>query len=161
MPRRLLTAATIAVALVASAAPAAADPGPPSAWAAAAQYVEMIPTSTGPRPVGAAGATKRLPDSLAARFSRRGGADAKALKTLVTSSGWGASVRARPSPAAKPRDHGASVQMLAVPLPQESAALPESLGNALTGGGRATFALVGLLVLAAAFTLARFLGRRP
>jgi hypothetical protein len=147
--------------LLASAGTAAAEPGPPGVWAATAQYVEMIPTSTGPKAAGAGGPTKPLPKSLATQFARRGGTDAKALETLVTSSGWGASTTPR---AAKANEgtgtregtkEGASAGTLVVPLPQESISVPESVGDALADSRRANFALVALLLLLTAFTLAR------
>ena len=127
--------------LLASAGAAAAERGPPGDWAAAAQYVEMIPTSTGPKAAGAAGPTKPLPKSLATQFARRGGTDAKALETLVTSSGWGAS---SPGPAgaheprrprsrrAEARSRAVAAAVLAVPRPQESISVPGSVGAALT-----------------------------
>src|SRR5215211_6849073 len=103
MWRATVTApAVAAVAVLASAGSAGAESGPPSVWAAAAQYVEMIPTSTGLRPAGAAGGTKPLPRALATQLARRGGADAQALTTLVTSSGWGANT-IRPAKPAKHR----------------------------------------------------------
>src|SRR3954471_13281578 len=116
---------------------AAAEPGPPGGWAAVAQYVEMIPTTTGGKPAGGAGPTTSLPKSLATQFARRGGTDAKALETLVTSSGWGAR-RTRPvSPAAKPKPpREPELGVLAVPPPQQGVSVPESVGDAFAGGGR-------------------------
>jgi len=144
--------ALVALGLLVSTGPAAAESGPPGIWAAEAQYVEMLPTSTGPKPAGAAGSTKPLPTWLARRFARRGGTDAKALETLVTSTGWGAGASSGRNPV---RRQEPSVQMLAVPLPQKSPSLFGALRHGSSSGGRATFALVALLVLLAAFTLAR------
>jgi hypothetical protein len=156
MGRIVVAPALVVAAVLASAGSAAADQPPPSPWAAAAQYVEMIPTSTGPKAAGAAAPTKPLPASLAKEFARSAGTDAKALETLVTSSGWGARpVERRQSP-----PHGQTVesppQRLAVPSPQDSTSLAASVGGGLTSGPRATFALVALLCLLAAFALVRF-----
>jgi hypothetical protein len=150
----------VAGTVVAWAGAAAAQSGPPGEWAAVAQYVELIPTSTGAKAAGGPGPTKPLPKSLATQFARRGGNDAKALETLVTSSGWAASTPQRASRAAKPTPEPTGGEVLAVPLPQEGMSAPESVGDALAGGGRATFALVALLVLVTAFTLARLRARR-
>ena len=75
------------VSLAVFAGPADAESSPPGVWAAAAQYVEMIPTSTGPREAGARGATKPLPKSLAAQLAgaaapTRGSRDARHLERL-------------------------------------------------------------------------------
>jgi hypothetical protein len=162
--------AIAAAGLFAFAGPAAAESGPPNVWAAVAQYIEMIPTSSGPAAAGAPGPTKRLPPSLAAEFARSGGVDAQALKTLVTSSGWGAdtSPRARPqNPKPRPAENGRhgpgnanepTSPAVAVPFPQETTSLSGSVGGALTDGGRATFALAAVLSLLTAAVLFR-LGR--
>jgi hypothetical protein len=155
MGRIVIVPALVAAAVLTSAGSAAAEKAPPSPWAAAAQYVEMIPTSTGPKAAGAAGPTKPLPASVAKQFARSGGPDAKALETLVTSSGWGA----RPVERRQSRPHGQTAdsppQRLAVPSPRESTSLAASVGGGLTSGPRATFALVALLCLLAACTLVR------
>src|SRR3954449_3158820 len=107
---KVAVAATGAVALLVAAGSAGAESGPPSVWAAAAQYIEMIPTSTGPKAAGAAGRSRPLSKSLARQFARRGGNDAQALETLVTSSGWGATTGApaKPKPHATPERTSAS-----------------------------------------------------
>lgn len=164
----VIVAAIGGVALLVFAGPAGAESAPPSAWAAAAQYVEMIPTSTGPKTAGAASGTKPVAKSLAAQIARRGGTDAQALETLVTSTGWGAAASVRDKPHPTPKGGAGTkgpvepaepaTQKLAVPLPQESAPLSSSVGGGLTSGGRATFALVALvalLCLLTAFGLAR------
>ena len=147
--------AVVVAAMLASAGTAAADDAPPSPWAAAAQYVEMIPTSTGPKAVGAASAAKPLPPSLARQFARSAGTDAKALETLVTSSGWGA----RPAERRQSPPHGqkgeSRVERLAVPSPRASTSLGAAVGGGLTSGRRATFTIVALLCLLAAFTVVR------
>src|SRR5215216_6566351 len=111
MLRAKVTApAVAAVAVLAFAGPASAESGPPGVWAAAAQYVEMIPTSTGPKTAGAAGRSKPLSKSLAREFARRGGNDAQALETLVTASGWGATTSA-------PRKRHATPERTSAPKP--------------------------------------------
>src|SRR3954462_12249714 len=104
--------------LLASAGAAPAESGPPGVWAAAAQYVEMIPTSTGPKAAGAAGRSKPLPKSLARQFARRGGHDAQGLQTLVTPSGWGATTSAPPPKPAATRDHTSATKPKPPPAPQ-------------------------------------------
>jgi hypothetical protein len=155
MGRIVIVPALVAAAVLTSAGPAAAEQAPPSLWAAAAQYVEMIPTSTGPKAAGAAGPTKPLPASLAKQFGRSAGPDANALETLVTSSGWGARpVEGHQSPP-EGQTGDSPPQRLAVPSPQESTSLPASVGGGLTSGSRATFALVVVLCLLAASILVR------
>lgn len=150
----MVAPALVVAAMLAWAGSAAAD-APPTPWAAAAQYVEMIPTSTGPKAAGAASAAKPLPPSLARQFARSAGTDAKALETLVTSSGWGA----RPAERRQSPPHGqkgeSRVERLAVPSPQASTSLGAAVGGGLTSGRRATFTIVALLCLLAAFTVVR------
>jgi hypothetical protein len=152
--RIVIVPALVAAAVLTSAGPAAAERAPPSPWAAVAQYVEMIPTSTGPRAAGAAGPTKPLPASLAKELGRSAGPDANALATLVTSSGWDARpIEGAPEPASGAC--GRPSASLAVPSPQESTSLAASVGGGLTSGPRAAFAVVALLCLLAASILLR------
>jgi hypothetical protein len=155
MGRIVIVPALVAAAVLTSAGPAAAERPPPSPWAAVAQYVEMIPTSTGPKAAGAAGPTKPLPASLAKQLGRSAGPDAKALKTLVTSSGWGVRpVEGHQSPP-QGRTGDSPPKKLAVPSPHESTSLAASVGGGLTSGPRATFAVVAVLCLLAASILVR------
>src|SRR5207245_585799 len=84
----------------------------------------------------------------------------KALETLVTSSGWGA----RPAERRQSPPHGqkgeSRVERLAVPSPQASTSLGAAVGGGLTSGRRATFTIVALLCLLAAFTVVRVRRRR-
>jgi len=155
MPRKLVPATVV---FLLWAAPAAAESGPPSVWAAAAQYVEMMPTSTGPKAAGAPGVTKPLPASIATQLALRGGSDRKALETLVTSSGWGAAVT-RHAPKQEPGGKAggnAGGEKLAVPLPQQGASFPDAAGAAVTGSSRGVFALAAVLGMLAAVALVRF-----
>lgn len=55
------------------------------------QYVEAIPTSSGPAPTGRSGATARpLPQDVASEVRKRGGDDAEALIEVATSPAHGA-----------------------------------------------------------------------
>ena len=98
MKKRLLTATFAAgmVALAASSQALAADkPKPPGSGAAAvAQYVEQIPTSSGPRATGFGRREVRpLPRKVARKLVRQGGRDAPLLKEIATSSTYGAPTR--------------------------------------------------------------------
>src|SRR4051794_13448428 len=162
MPRKFVTVPATAAALLVWGAPAAAESGPPGVWAAAAQYVEMMPTSTGPKAAGSTGKSKPLPPWIAAQLARRGGADEQALETLVTSSGWGgASITKQPRKHETGANGGgqakpAADDTLVVPLPEESVSLPEATGAAVTGSSRGIFALAAVLAMLAAVALVRF-----
>jgi hypothetical protein len=87
-PRRLILAA-LAAAAVAVPAPAAADS--PQDFSASDQYVETLPTTSGP---SATKDRKRgrtpLRERVAARLRSQGGADAARLEAVATSSDFGA-----------------------------------------------------------------------
>ncbi len=172
MRRRLAILATLTVTAVVTPATAGADPQPPDEWAAAAQYVEMIPTSAGPRPSGSGGRTAQPSKALEQQLRRSGGADAQALQTLVTASGWGAvassargeaapiekapasSEKAPASSADAPPDRVAAGPGLAVPPPSESESLAGAAGGAIASDWR------GVLVLATIVALVAGLGLR-
>ena len=80
---------------VAPSAPAKGKPKPPGSGAAAvSQYVEQIPTSSGPRATGfGKREVKPLPRTIERKLVRQGGRDAPLLKEIATSSTYGAPTR--------------------------------------------------------------------
>jgi hypothetical protein len=89
MVRGWLIAAAFAVPALVPATAAAAGPSLPAP--AVAQYVESIPTSTGPVVPGATKPTARkLPAALQEEVAAKGGSDAAVLEQIATSSVYGA-----------------------------------------------------------------------
>jgi len=105
--RAFLTAATVASALaVAPAALADDPPKPPRSNGAVSVYVEQIPTSKGTVAAGASNNSSRaLPPKVEKKLQSQPKADADRLKTIATSSGYGAPQTSTPTataPAATP-----------------------------------------------------------
>jgi hypothetical protein len=72
-------------------ASAAAPPGEPGTGSSAIdQYVEAIPTSSGPAPTGRAGTSRPLPPAVVAQVREAGGDDAETLLRTATSPSYGA-----------------------------------------------------------------------
>jgi opacity protein-like surface antigen len=88
-PLRLILAALLAAAL---AVPASAAADTPQDFSAADQYVETLPTTSGPDATGddRRGSKTPLRPSVAAKLRAQGGADAARLEAVATSSDFGA-----------------------------------------------------------------------
>ena len=135
---------------------ATTSPPPP---AAVAQYVEVIPTSSGDQALGsrpgaapAQAPVSTLPAPVVRRIERQGGTDAPALKRIVSSPDYGAPtrIRVRESPTSSPPV-----------LPTRD---PGLLSAAFGGGGSGDDAgwVLGALVLISGIAVAaRFRRRRP
>jgi hypothetical protein len=98
-----LTAVTLAVsgALVAAQAVSAQDPPPPPTPddSAVSQYVEAVPSASGPKAPGVGRAERRpLPPKVEAHVKAAGDADSKALELLATSATLGAPKHASLAP---------------------------------------------------------------
>ena len=92
---------TLVCVLVAAALPGtvrADDPGTQSGVSAIQQYVEQVPTATGPSAPGVGGATtSRLSSNARRGLSQVSPASAAALTTIATSSAYGAPVSVAPN----------------------------------------------------------------
>jgi hypothetical protein len=121
-------------------APAQAQrPRPPADASAILQYVEAVPTSGGDRAVGVGAAkAEPLPPAVARRVEHRAGPEAKALKTVATSSAYGAPPVAPKRP--EPREP------TSVERPADPSLVRAGLRAAGSGGsGREIVVLVALL----------------
>src|SRR3954452_10593033 len=154
---RLLASAALALILAAPATAQSAG-GPPKPSPAVAQYVEMIPTGAGDKPVGTATSTpSALPPKTRALVRSKGGTDSAALTKIATSTSLGA-------PASPPR-RGADTPSRSstdeADKTQSSAAAVAALSTAGSGGGVGVTALFGTLLVVTAIVgpLAVF-GRR-
>src|SRR5215475_3620546 len=113
--RRLIAATCSAGVAVVVASPAIAGAPPPKAPsdAAIAQYVEAVPTATGPAPVGGAASpavATGLETAVRAKVERTAGADAPALIQLARDPRFGARPvgRAKPTRAVPRQSPGAA-----------------------------------------------------
>ena len=85
---RLIVAAVLAVAVT---VPASATAGTPQDFSASDQYVETLPTTSGPSPTqGRKRGKTPLRPSVAAKLRSQGGADTARLDAVATSSDFGA-----------------------------------------------------------------------
>jgi hypothetical protein len=129
-------------------AAAAADPPPDPSDSALAQYVEQIPTSSGPKAVSQAGgqaAGQPLPASSESELRKQGGNDAKLLEEIATSPALGAPERGSSSKrASEPK----SAQR-APSAGSEAVGPSESTASELISGR-----VLGLLAVLGAVTLA-------
>jgi hypothetical protein len=158
IPLVRLAASAGAVIVSAALAVTAHAAGPPKPSPAVAQYVEMIPTGAGEKPVGA---VREKPEALPAKtralVRSKGGTDSGALTTIATSPALGA-------PASSSR-RGADAPLRSSTVTADkansSAAAVAALSTAGTGDSVDRTALVGalLMVTAAVVALAVF-GRR-
>jgi hypothetical protein len=80
--------------LTVAASTAYAGNGPPQAVSSIAEYVEVVPTTVGPRAIGGgSGHAGTLPRAAARAVRKLGGRDAGTLTRIATSSGLGAPPR--------------------------------------------------------------------
>jgi len=160
--RSILAASLSAgVAFVVTSPAAAAGPPPtvPSD-AAIAQYIEAVPSATGPAPVGvSAGKASALPSSVRAKVERTAGADAPALLAIAQDPRFGVRPVARPKagPAARPthtpkprlRGQGRARTAHAVPeQPALSTGTPGPLAAAASTAGSGELLVVAALLIA-------------
>jgi hypothetical protein len=142
--RRLIVVAVVAALLT---VPAGAVAETPQDFSAADQYVETVPTTSGP---SATKDRKRgrapLPPSVAAKLRSQGGADATALEEVATSSDLGAPQGTR---RAADKENGAGDR----PSSRDRTAVPSASVQAVRGGGEdllwlllALVAITGLMV---------------
>jgi len=174
--RAFLTAATVASALaVAPAALADDPPKPPRSNGAVSVYVEQIPTSKGTVAAGASNNSSRaLPPKVEKKLQSQPKADADRLKTIATSSGYGAPQTSTPTATAPAPATPAPTAKRAKPKPKpkratkkpatttpiqpqtptrhpDATASAEPVAASEDGGrGMLVAALVGLAALAAA-----------
>jgi hypothetical protein len=136
--RRLIAAACSAGIAVVGASPAIAAAPPPKvpSDAAIAQYIEVVPSATGPVPIGEAASPASgaaLPTALRAKVERTAGVDAPALLDLAQDPRFGA----RPVRRANPTRGGPAIPGQAVlasmgtPSPFAAAASTASSGGLL------------------------------
>jgi hypothetical protein len=135
----------------AGAASAAAPPGNPVQGVSAIdQYVEAIPTASGPKPTGQSkGSPRPLPPHAAAEVREQGGEDTAALVEIATSPTYGAPSRSTLKDAAGVRELRDEVE----PQPTALDAVVTPLGEADEPRLLALLALLGGMTLLA-FTLA-------
>jgi hypothetical protein len=145
--RRLIAAACSAGIAVVVASPAIAGAPPPTvpSDAAIAQYIEVVPSATGPVPIGETASSASggaLPTALRAKVERTAGVDAPALLDLAQDPRFGA----RPESRARHRDNPAP----AIPRDPvlESAGTPSPLAAAASTAGSGGLLLVALLLVA-------------
>ena len=151
MSRNALTSGIAVGTLAFAVAPAAlaAKPKPPGSGAAAvSQYVEQIPTSSGPRATGfGTREVKPLPRKIERKLVRQGGRDAPLLKEIATSSTYGAPTRKLKTP-----------KKVKLPTPKEvqqtSPTKTLSAGVSVVTDGSDTRLIVLAIVLAAISLLA-------
>ena len=152
---RMLLAATCSAgvaALLASPATAAAPlPGTPSD-AAIAQYVEAVPSVSGPVPVGEPAKTTTLPPAVRAKIEQAAGDDAPLLIDITADSRFGARPVARSNPAAA----GPTKPAIPAQVDIARAAVPGPFSAAASTAGSGGLLLVGLLL--AAITTASIAG---
>jgi hypothetical protein len=143
----LWLAFSIVAALVAVDPAAAADPPPDPSDSALAQYVEQIPTSSGPKAVSQAdsqAAGGPLPAAAESELRAEGGDDAQLLEEVATSPSLGA-------PAHEPRNR-ASAQKGA---PTSKSTGPEAVGaSESTASELVSARVIGLLAVLGGVTLA-------
>ena len=141
---RLIVVAVVAALLT---VPAGAAAETPQDFSAADQYVETIPTTSGP---SATKDRKRsrtpLPSSVAAKLRSQGGADATALEEVATSSDFGAP---QGTGRAADKGNGAGDRRSS----RDRTAVPSASVQAVRGGGEdllwlllAMVAITGLMV---------------
>ncbi len=147
--RMLLAVTCSAGVAVVLASPATADAPPPGAPsdAAIAQYVEAVPSVSGPVPVGERAEGSTLPPAVRAKVEQTAGADAPLLIGITADSRLGARPVARANPArANPEADTAPA------VPRRPAALPTvvpgPLAAATSTAGSGGVLLVGLLLVA-------------
>ena len=158
--RTILAASLSAGVAIAVASPAiAASPPPPtvSSQAALAQYIEAVPSATGPTPVGGAAAkASTLPPAVRAKVERTAGSDATALLDIAQDSRFGvrpaassgSGSTARPTQKRKPPPRG-HAQVRTVPQQQIlSAATPGPFAAAASTAGSGGLLLVAGLLIA-------------
>ena len=143
--------------VVTSPATAAAPPPTVPSDAAIAQYVEAIPSATGPAPVGGpAGKASALPPSVRTKVERTAGADAPALLAIAQDPRFGV----RPAPRREaapvetarktpPRRHVQHPSTHAVPQqPALSSGTPSVFSAAASTAGSGELLLVAFLLIA-------------
>ena len=144
--------------VVTSPATAAAPPPTVPSDAAIAQYIEAVPSATGPAPVGGpAGKASALPPSVRAKVERTAGADAPALLAIAQDTRFGARPVARPKPAPAgqpthtPKLQGHARSPTAHAVPQQAAlstGTPGPLAAAVSTAGSGELLVVALLLIA-------------
>ena len=123
---------------------AAADPPPDPSDSALAQYVEQLPTSSGPKAVSLTGgqaAGQPLPAPVESALRTEGGDDASLLEKVATSQALGA-------PAREPRDRASSAPPSA-PSGSEAVGPSDTTASELVSGR-----VIGLLAVLGGITLA-------
>ena len=164
MSMRMLRTATFAVGLaVVVAAPATAGGPPPTvpSDAAIAQYVEAVPSATGPVPVGAAETTAHaaaLPPAVRGSIERTAGADAPVLLHIAQDPRYGARPVARSKAAQagsnKTAQAGAKTSARPIHTPEPLAAAVSTVGSS-----GLLFVAVLLIAITAVSIAARVLRR--
>jgi hypothetical protein len=156
--RRLRTATFVAgLALVVASPAAAHGPSPvvPSD-AAIAQYVEAVPSATGPVPVGVAATTAHvaaLPPAVRSNVERTAGADAPVLLHIAQDPRYGARPVARAKPAQAGPTKGAQTSSTNGAQASSGTSAPpihtpEPLAAAVSTAGSGSLPLVALLLVA-------------
>ena len=152
MSMRMLRTATFAVGLaVVVASPATAGGPPPTvpSDAAIAQYVEAVPSATGPVPVGASATTAHaaaaLPPAVRRNVERTAGTDAPVLLHIAQDPQYGAPPAARSKTAPASPDKSAQASSTTSVRPIRT---PEPLAAAVSTAGSDGLLFVALLLIA-------------
>lgn len=120
---------------------AAASPLPPD-FPAADQYVESVPSSSGPHAPSGGGAKAKLPPSVGAKLRAQGGGQAPTLRRIATSRDLGAPTQ---------RLHGHS---------KASPSIPSAVTDALNGGGGPNLLWLLIVLLVSTSAVAGIAGHR-
>lgn len=148
---RMLVAATLAAGFpVVAASPATAKGPSPTvpSDAAISQYIEAVPSTTGPVPVGTPATTAHvtaLPRSVRVNVQRTAGADAPVLLHIAQDPRYGARPFARSKTAQASSDKSAQASSTTSVRPIRT---PEPLAAAVSTAGSSGFLLVALLLIA-------------
>ena len=151
--RRLIAATCSAGVAVVVASPAIAGAPPPTvpSDAAIAQYIEAVPSATGPVPIGEAASpasSVALPTAVRAKVERTAGADAPALLQLAQDPRFGAPTESRGRPIPRRRANPSPAIPRQPVLESAGAPTPTPLGAAASTAGSGGLLLVALLLVA-------------
>jgi hypothetical protein len=132
--RRLIAAACSAGVAVVAASPAIAAAPPPTvpSDSAIAQYIEAVPSATGPVPIGGAASpasSAALPTAVRAKVERTAGADAPALLQIAQDPKFGARPVRRVNPTRAIPRRPPVLESTGTPTPSPFAAATSTAGS--------------------------------
>jgi hypothetical protein len=119
--RRGLAAAAIAASALAATPPASAADPPPAVDPAIAQYVEMVPTATGPVAAGRGKGAAKVPPATEKQIEKEAGTNAELLTKVVSSEAYGAPTEYQAPPARAPAAPASPAQPTPAPAPAKPA----------------------------------------